>query len=102
MSNSAGQPDFDPEWETLLQQLRTQPKAQPRPFFYARVQARLASQTQPMGPWLPAWARRPAYVALLGMLVLAVSGDGAPLRPAIADTHLQEYQPAQPASTAPR
>jgi hypothetical protein len=102
MSNSANQPDFDPEWEALLQELRQQPKAQPQPFFYARVQARLATQTQPRGPWLPTWARRPAYVALLGMLILAVSGDGAALRPAMTDTHFQEYQTPQPASISPR
>jgi hypothetical protein len=102
MSNPASQPDFDPEWEALLQQLRKQPKAQPRPFFYARVQARLATQTQPRGSWLPAWARRPAYVALLGMLILAVSGDGAALRPEMPHPHFQEYQPTQPAYTSPR
>ena len=102
MFNSAHQPDLDPEWEALLQQLRKRPKAQPRPFFYARVQARLAAQTQPRGPWLPAWARRPAYVALLGMLILAVSGDGAALHPAMATAHLQEYQPAQPGAVIPR
>ncbi|MBJ6143850.1 hypothetical protein [Hymenobacter sp. BT559] len=93
MPNPISQPGSDQEWEALLQQLRKQPRAQPRPFFYARVQARLTAQLPPRGWWLPDWARRPAYVALLGMLILAVSGDGAALRPAMATN--------QPASSSP-
>ncbi len=49
----------------------------------ARVQARLAARQAPAAAWLPTWARRPAYAALLGALVLAVSGDGPALRPAV-------------------
>lgn len=78
MPNPAVRPGSDEEWAALLHQLREQPKAQPRPFFYARVQARLAAPA----PWVPGWVRRPAYVALLGLLMLAVSGDGAALPPA--------------------
>ena len=100
MSNPASQPGPDQEWEALLQQLRKQPRAQPRPFFYTRVQARLAAQLQPRGSWLPDWARRPAYVALLGMLIVAVSGDGAALHPTAA-THYAPYQSDQPASLLP-
>jgi hypothetical protein len=102
MSNPASQPSSDQEWEEVLQQLRQQPKAQPQPFFYARVHARLAAQQQPRGPWLPSWARRPAYVALLGMLILAVSGDAAALRPATASNRYTPYQLDQPASLLPR
>ena len=77
MSDSAARPDADPEWEDLLRRLRTQPPAQPRPFFYSRVQARLAARARP--PWLPVWVRRPAYAMLLGALVLALSGDDTAL-----------------------
>ena len=83
MSDLTSRPDSDEEWEELLRRLRHQPKAQPKPFFYARVHARLVAELAP-APWLPGWVRRPAYVALLGALVLAVSGDGAALRPAAA------------------
>ena len=69
MSDSAS----DNEWDELLRQLRTQPPVQPRPYFYGRVQARLAPEAR--SSWLPGWVRRPAYALLLGALVLALSGD---------------------------
>ena len=77
MSDPAVRPDADQEWDALLRQLRTQPLAQPRPFFYSRVQARLAASTRQ--PWLPGWVRRPAYAVLLGALVLVLNGDNAAL-----------------------
>ena len=87
MSDPAARPDADHEWEALLRQLRTQPLAPPRPFFYGRVQARLAAEAR---PWLPGWVRRPAYAMLLGALVLALSGDDAALAagaaPAVTNT----------------
>jgi hypothetical protein len=82
MSDSDFRPGSDAEWAALLRQLREQPKAQPRPFFYARVQARLAARHGPAPGGLPTWARRPAYAALLALLVLAVSGDGPAPHPA--------------------
>ncbi|MDQ2794505.1 MAG: hypothetical protein M3Y12_10950 [Bacteroidota bacterium] len=75
MSEPAARPDADHEWEELLRQLRTPPQVQPRPFFYGRVQARLAAEARQ--PWLPGWVRRPAYALLFGALVLALSGDDA-------------------------
>ena len=75
MSDSANRPEADEEWQGLLQQLRRQPPVQPRPFFYGRVQARLAAEAGRF--WLPGWVRRPAYAMLLGALVLALSGDDA-------------------------
>jgi hypothetical protein len=73
MHNSPLPPGSEQEWQELLDQLRRQLPAQPRPFFYARVQARLpARRATPLG-----WLRRPAYAALLGTLILAMSGDGA-------------------------
>jgi hypothetical protein len=102
MSNSASGPGSDQEeWASLLEQLRKQPPAHPQPFFYARVQARLATQLAPVGPWLPDWVRRPAYVALVGLLVLAVSGDGVALRQATAADSYSTYPPGQPASMLP-
>jgi hypothetical protein len=96
MSDSVNRLGSDEEWEQLLRQLRDKPKAQPKPFFYARVQARLAAELAP-AVWLPSWARRPAYVALLGALVLAVSGDGAALRPTTLADQVGGYQSGQPA-----
>ena len=84
MRNPTPPPGADQEWHDLLGQLRRQPAPQPRPFFYARVQARLAARQASPLSWLPGWLRRPAYAALLGTLVLAVSGDGAALRAAPA------------------
>ena len=103
MSDSDFRPGSDDaEWADLLRQLRQQPKAEPRPFFYARVHARLAATQAPAPAWLPAWVRRPAYAALLGALVLAVSGDEPALRPAAPTSPYGSYQPGQPALLAPR
>jgi hypothetical protein len=99
MSDFETRPNSDAEWADLLRQLRQKPEAQPRPFFYARVQARLAARQAPATAWLPAWARRPAYAALLGALVLAVSGDGPALRPAAP---ANSYGLSQPSQLAPR
>lgn len=99
MSTPDFRPGSDQEWANLLRQLR-QPKAQPRPFFYARVRARLAAGRGPATVWLPTWARRPAYAALLGALVLAVSGDGPALRPATGPAGGSAL--SQPAQLAPR
>jgi hypothetical protein len=102
MSDSDFRPGSDAEWDALLHQLRQQPKAQPRPFFYARVHARLAARSAQASVWLPAWVRRPAYAALLGALVLAVSGDGAALRPATPASVYGGYHLSSPAPLAPR
>jgi hypothetical protein len=91
MSKPALRPGSDEEWDALLHQLRQPPPAQPGPFFYARVQARLTAGPAPRASLL-GWARRPAYVALLGLLGLAMSGDGVVLPPA-ATSH-----PAGPAA----
>jgi len=91
MSNSYFRPDSKEEWADLLRQLGRQAKVQPQPFFYTRVQARLAAGQAQATAWLPAWARRPAYAALLGALVLAMSGDGPALRPASPAGHYGGY-----------
>lgn len=82
MSDSAVRPAPDEEWEDLMHQLREQPQVLPRPFFYQRVRARIATETAAKSPRLPNWLRRPAYAVLCGAVVLALSGDGAALRPA--------------------
>ena len=77
MSDSDYRLDSDQEWEGLMRQLRTQPVVQPRPFFYNRVQARLTAETHQA--WRPGWIRRPAYVLLLGALMLLLGGDDTAL-----------------------
>jgi hypothetical protein len=70
-------PDADAAWDALLRQLPSQPPAQPRPFFYARVRARLAAEAAAEKPFVPGWLRRPAFALLLAALVLSLPGDGA-------------------------
>jgi hypothetical protein len=81
MSDSAPRPSTDEEWEDLLRQWRTRPNAQPQPFFYSRVRARLVGEAAGARPPLRTWLRWPSYAALLG-IVLLLSGDGAALRSA--------------------
>jgi hypothetical protein len=97
MSNPDFRPGSDAEWQELLRQLGSQPQAQPQPFFYTRVQARLSAQRASPLAWLPGWVRRPAYAALLSALVLAVSGDAAALRTDAVASH-----PSELPSTTPR
>jgi len=94
MSNQASGagPDQE-EWSALLQQLRKQAAVHPQPFFYNRVQARLAARQGLAGSWLPGWARRPAYIALVSALLLVMSGDGAALRSAATTSPYPTYQP---------
>ena len=69
--------EADEAWDALLRHLPGQSQAQPRPFFYGRVQARLAANAGAEKPLVPGWLRRPAFAALLGALVLILSGDGS-------------------------
>ncbi len=85
MSNLASRLAPDQEWDDLMRQLRSQPKAQPRPFFYHRVHSRLTAQATAKAPPLPNWLRRPAYAALCGAVVLVLAGDCATIRPAAGD-----------------
>ncbi|HEX8505173.1 MAG TPA: hypothetical protein VF630_07385 [Hymenobacter sp.] len=94
MADFPVRPDTDPAWDDLLGQLRRRPKAQPRPFFYGRVQARLTAKASAQKELLPIWLRRPAYAALLGALVLCLSGDGSGLRDGAA-TGGPGYQSSQ-------
>jgi len=101
MSDSDLRPGSDAEWADLLRQLGQQANVQPRPFFYARVHARLAAKQAQATAWLPAWMRRPAYAALLGALVLAVSGDGPAQRAGTQATDYSGYHLSQPMQLAP-
>jgi len=95
-SDSAARPISDEEWDDLMHQLHAQPKTRPRPFFYSRVQARLAADTAAAGHTLLGWLRRPAYLALLGALVITLSGDCSALRPAAGVTHCADCPNGQP------
>jgi hypothetical protein len=75
MSDFIPRPGSEEEWEALMRQLRLQPKAQPRPFFYARVQARLLAPAGATSFWR--WLWRPAYAAVLSAMIFAISGDGS-------------------------
>ena len=88
MSNPVVRPGSEEEWEALMRQLRQQAQGRPRPFLYARVQARLSTTA----PWLPDWVRRPVYLALLGLLMLAMSGDATTLPPVVAANSYHSYQ----------
>ena len=75
MADFATPPNADEEWEKLLRQWRVQAAAQPRPYFYGRVRARLAD-TAAAHPPTRTWLRWPAYAVMLGILLL-LSGDAA-------------------------
>lgn len=78
MSDSTNRPEAEEEWENLLRQWRTPPDAQPRPYFYSRVRARLSPENAAPRLPVPTWLRWPAYAVMLGMLLL-LSGDEAVL-----------------------
>ncbi|OGX86113.1 hypothetical protein BEN47_13505 [Hymenobacter lapidarius] len=97
MSDSAFRPAPDEEeWEDLMRQLQDQAQGQPRPFFYNRVSARLSSRPLAPGRAVPLWMLRPAYAALLGVIMLALSGDVGALRPAPAANPATAPDSAQP------
>lgn len=96
MPDFATRPPDDDEWENLLRQWRAQPHAQPRPFFYSRVRARLVGEALPERHPLPTWLRWPSYAVMLGILLL-LSGDGAALRQP-ASHYRQPYSSSQEAA----
>lgn len=76
MSTSPNLPEDDEAWTALLRSWSEGPPPEPRPFFFTRLQARLAAQ-QPQPPALPAWLRRTVYAFSVGALVLALNADTA-------------------------
>lgn len=75
MSNQLNLPEDDEAWTTLLRSL-PQDLLEPRPFFFTRLQARLAAQPPPP-PALPTWLRRSVYAFSVAALVLALNADTA-------------------------
>ncbi len=103
MSDSAFRPPPDEEeWENLMRQLQGQAQGQPRPFFYNRVSARLAGRPTTSGRAVPVWMFRPAYAALLGVIMLTLSGDVGALRPASAATPATVTDSAHPLRSHPQ
>ena len=75
MSNPLNLPEDD-AWTMRLRALQPHGPAEPRPFFFARLQARLAVQ-HPQPTLLPSWLRRAAYAFSIGALVLVLNADTA-------------------------
>lgn len=75
MSNPLNLPEDDEAWTTRLRSLPQGPP-EPRPFFFTRLQARLAAQPPPP-PALPTWLRRSVYAFSVAALVLALNADTA-------------------------
>jgi hypothetical protein len=90
MSDFANRTAADEEWDNLLRQWRNQPNAQPRPFFYSRVRARLVGEAATERQSLHTWLRWPSYAVMLGIILL-LSGDGAVLRSAEPTNQHQHY-----------
>ncbi|SES92505.1 hypothetical protein [Hymenobacter actinosclerus] len=99
MSDSAARPDADEEWNALLRQWRNQSAAQPRPYFYGRVRARLADAAALERLPVRTWLRWPAYAVMLGILLL-FSGDNAAFE-AVAGTKQESSWPAADFNQAP-
>jgi len=96
MLDPAIRPTADEEWENLLHQWRTQQPAQPQPFFYSRVRARLVGEVSMEHQLLPTWLRWPSYAVMLGLLLM-LSGDGGVLRAAKPANQYQLYPSGQKA-----
>lgn len=78
MSDPVVRSTADEEWEDLLRQWRAQPAAQPQPYFYSRVRARVVRAAATERPPVRTWLHWPAYAVMLGLLLL-LSGDDAGL-----------------------
>ncbi|MBD2770022.1 hypothetical protein IC235_19210 [Hymenobacter sp. BT664] len=76
MLTSDNLPEEDEAWTARLRCLREPEPPEPRPFFYTRLEARLAAELLPSlaRPW---WRRHPAYAATLGVLVVALNAGAA-------------------------
>lgn len=75
MSDPSNLPEDDEAWTMLLRSWSEEPP-EPRPFFFARLQARLAAR-QPQPPVIPRWLRRAVYAFSAAALVLALNADSA-------------------------
>lgn len=75
MNESTQKPNESEGWEADFHRWGKRPQPELRPFFYTRLQARLAQQTAP-ADWLPWWLRQPAY-AYAALLLLVLLNVGA-------------------------
>lgn len=79
MNESPQKPTDSDEWETDFRRWGKRPQPELRPFFYTRLQARLAESVESLtesAAWLPWWLRRPAY-AYSAFLLLVMLNVGA-------------------------
>ncbi len=79
MNESPLNPTGSDEWETNFQRWGKRPQPDQRPFFYTRLQARLAeslAESVEAAVWLPWWLRQPAY-AYSAFLLLVMLNVGA-------------------------
>ena len=67
-------PSADQAWNELLRELREQPVA-PRPFFYTRLQARLADTPPLVAAPETGWLRRPAFAVVMALLMVVLHAD---------------------------
>jgi len=75
MNESTQEPNEMREWESNFHRWGERPQPEMRPFFYTRLQARLA-QSMETAEWLPWWLRKPAY-AYSALLLLILLNLGA-------------------------
>ncbi|AHJ97412.1 hypothetical protein, partial [Hymenobacter swuensis] len=73
MSTSPNLPEDDEAWTALLRSWSEGPP-EPRPYFFTRLQDRLAAQ-QPQPLALPTWLRRSVYAFSAVALVLVLNAD---------------------------
>lgn len=75
MNESTQEPNESDRWETDFRRWGERPQPELRPFFYTRLQAKLAQSVEAADE-LPWWLRRPAY-AYSALLVLILLNIGA-------------------------
>jgi hypothetical protein len=73
MNEPTQEPADSEKWETDFHRWGKRPNPELRPFFYTRLQARLAQSGESVS-WLPWWLRQPAYAysALLLLVLLNI------------------------------
>lgn len=75
MNESMQEPNDVERWEADFRRWGKRPQPELRPFFYTRLQARLAQSVE-LSDWLPWWLRKPAY-AYSALLLLVLVNVGA-------------------------
>ncbi|MGV3558020.1 hypothetical protein [Larkinella arboricola] len=86
----------DQQWEDRFRKLKKLDRAQPRPYFYTRLEARLKARIEQSeaAAVLPWWLQKPAYA--LGTLGLLIAMNVAVAlwqnRPAVPETDPGTYE----------